>query len=161
MLTGVSKLNNTQIFCAAVEIWAAYDHESQLLVQGTSMAPLIQPGDRVGITHRFDRPKTGDILVYHTENLIVLHRFCGWTAKGVLRMAGDNHPYPDPPVPNHAILGRVTSVCAQPTAPYSLTNRRAVIWGKFLAKSLPVRRLPGFQRLLAPLSRLAAQIIRR
>ena len=81
-------------------------------VSGNSMLPLLKDGDNVAI-RSFDRYKTGDIIVYE-GNTIVVHRIvdiCNDSKQGTLYIAkGDNNFLKDPPLPKSKIIGKVTAV---------------------------------------------------
>jgi hypothetical protein len=81
-------------------------------VRGSSMAPLLEDGDRVRIARaRLYLP--GDVVAFRSgDGRLVVHRLLGYRLHhgrlaGVTR--GDAVPQTDPPVPFGELLGRVIS----------------------------------------------------
>ncbi|MEW6220203.1 MAG: C25 family cysteine peptidase [Thermodesulfobacteriota bacterium] len=79
---------------AAIALWQVAGEEAVLEVQGTSMLPLIRPGDRVQL--RFVPAaalRSGDIMVFRQGSVVVAHRYLGAAQRGGTRrlcQKGDN-----------------------------------------------------------------------
>ena len=81
-----------------------------LTVLGVSMAPTIQPGDRVHIERGVYFP--GDIILFVRDETLVLHRMVGWwkvNGQWCHVTKGDNLPNIDGFVPQNTIIGKATS----------------------------------------------------
>jgi len=82
-------------------------------VSGSSMRPTFDDASRVW-TRPEARIRFGDIIVYTSEGMLVVHRVVGARKAGkdvVLRTKGDGRPHLDPSfVPATAILGRVIGI---------------------------------------------------
>ena len=82
-------------------------HEVVLVVVGWSMAPLLQPGDRVGVSAcAASQVRRGDILVVWQDSSFLTHRLLQPGARAWL-MKGDQSLAPDPPIVPQALVGRV------------------------------------------------------
>jgi hypothetical protein len=86
------------------------NQQFRLRVTGGSMAPLLRSGDHViAVRVPPDDLCRGDLVVLQRDSELVTHRLIfhekseGWYTKG------DNRAYPDPPVQEDAILGRVVA----------------------------------------------------
>lgn len=100
---------NRPIVFAALAGMAA-EAPIELVVRGTSMAPLLRDGDRVRVS-RAARYRAGDLLVFRNSvGDLVGHRLLGTRrSRGELRfvLRGDATPAADGLVALEAILGRV------------------------------------------------------
>ncbi len=100
--------NRPIVFAALAEM--AAEAPIELVVHGSSMAPLLGEGDRIQVA-RTDRYRAGDLLVFRNSvGDLVAHRLLGMRrAHGELRfvLRGDATPAADGLVPPAAILGRV------------------------------------------------------
>ncbi len=80
-----------------------------LLVRGTSMYPILFPGDRVIVTRvDFQNVRTGDIIVFEGRADVFTHRVIK-TTRGALLSKGDNSIFPDPPITDRNLMGKVTA----------------------------------------------------
>lgn len=81
-----------------------------LRLDRTSMLPLLVPGDEIEVAPYSTTilPKRGDIIAYQRDSSIVVHRLLAHGADWLLTK-GDNQAACDPPVPSHALIGRVIS----------------------------------------------------
>lgn len=100
--------NRPIVFAALAEM--AAEAPIELMVRGTSMAPLLREGNRIQVA-RCVRYRAGDLLVFRNSvGDLVAHRLLGTRhSKGELRfvLRGDSTPAADGLVPLAAILGRV------------------------------------------------------
>jgi signal peptidase I len=80
---------------------------SYVIVSGTSMEPTLYQDDLV-IAKKQDSYKVGDIVTFHAENSLVIHRIVGLpTADEGYTTQGDNKQEPDPWHPtDEEVLGR-------------------------------------------------------
>jgi len=149
------------IIGAALTAWAEADHVSELPVQGTSMCPLLRPGDRVSVSHRTAGYRIGELLVYRTGSRLVIHRLRRADAAGTLLMGGDCLPPSlDALVPRCSVLGRVVAV-RTPTGGFSLISQRARLLNWLLAVAHPLRGHSWSRRLAAALRALVTWALRR
>lgn len=100
--------NRPIVFAALAEM--AGEAPIELVVRGTSMAPLLGEGARIQVA-RAERYRAGDLLVFkNSVGDLVAHRLLGTRrSQGELRfvLRGDATPAADGLVPLAAILGRV------------------------------------------------------
>mgnify|MGYP001195811299 CR=1 FL=1 len=100
--------NRPIVFAALAEM--AAEAPIELIVRGSSMAPLLGEGNRVQVA-RSARYRAGDLLVFRNSvGDLVAHRLLGTRrSRGELRfvLRGDATPAADGLVPLAAILGRV------------------------------------------------------
>lgn len=100
--------NRPIVFAALAEM--AGEAPIELVVRGTSMAPLLAEGSRIQVA-RAERYRAGDLLVFkNSVGDLVAHRLLGTRrSHGELRfvLRGDATPAADGLVPLAAILGRV------------------------------------------------------
>jgi signal peptidase I len=104
---------NTDLYAAADELFLTALAEGKVVrlhVDGTSMLPLLKPGDVVVLqrveSHRLQK---GDLVVVRREHDLVTHRLV-WQRAGQWLTKGDNLRYMDPPIDEQAILGKVIAV---------------------------------------------------
>lgn len=94
--------------------------EVQFVARGTSMLPVIYPGDSLTVkSFGAAAPRCGDIVLCRRADEFRVHRIVSILEEGpaafyVLR--GDALTNDDPPVPASALLGRVTSVARREKA---------------------------------------------
>ena len=82
----------------------------RLRVSGSSMAPLIEPGDVVLVRHvNFEDLRRGDLLLVEQGEAFLVHRLVAADANGI-RTKGDNAGHADPPVLPQDVLGQVMAV---------------------------------------------------
>jgi signal peptidase I len=102
--------NYSQIAHALLHTTTNSNYRVSLTVVSNSMAPIIQPGDRLQVVpvspHLL---RCGDVVVFRWAGKLVTHRLVGrrnqqWYAKG------DNVANVDPPISAEAILGRVVAI---------------------------------------------------
>jgi len=107
-----------------------------LRVQGASMLPFLQEGDRLLLLPLSDgEPRMGDLLVFVQGEHLVVHRLLGRDGDR-LCLAGDALGQADPSVDRDALLGRASTLVCR--------------WGR---ADLDQRPWPAFQALLAVLAR--------
>ncbi|RLI84741.1 signal peptidase I [Archaeoglobales archaeon] len=85
------------------------DHYLLGVGEGTSMYPLIKPGDYLLIDTSPEDLKVGDIIVYYYQGKFVGHRIIGITDEGYITK-GDNNPQPDPVVKKSMIIGEIDKI---------------------------------------------------
>ncbi len=118
----------------------------QLQVSGTSMLPMLWPGDIVSIKNRpLSEMRLGDIVLYERCGRFFLHRLVALPEErfpGRLVTRGDSMPHADPAVRLEAVLGVLAAV------------RRDNDW-------LPVpRAMPRTSRLAAVLLAKSSTLVR-
>lgn len=89
--------------------------EARMRAQGTSMLPSIRPGDVLVIeASRIFNIPLGAIVLWRRGEQLVAHRVVGQIeqAPGRLQLVtrGDRQQYPDKPVGEEEVLGRVTMI---------------------------------------------------
>ncbi len=84
----------------------ATDGNARIWVSGTSMTPLLRPGDEIEIVPRLaSQLSPGDIGVFASEaGALVIHRFLRHASDGLL-CRGDSAPATDPGWPEESLLG--------------------------------------------------------
>jgi signal peptidase I len=127
---------DSDIFAAVDEMFQvslAEGREIRLRVDGTSMVPLLKPGDVV-IVQRIEpeRMKRGDLVVIHREHDLVTHRLV-WQGTGQWLTKGDNCRNLDPAVVDKAILGKVIAIERSGTT-IDLQGQRWQIKNRWLAR---------------------------
>ena len=95
-----------ELFLAAL----AEGKDVRLHVDGTSMVPILKPGDVVVVRrvapHSLNK---GDMVVVHREHDLVTHRLVR-QKEGQWLTKGDNSHYLDPPITAEMILGKVIAI---------------------------------------------------
>ena len=141
-------------------MWAGAGRHSQIPVQGTSMYPLLRPGDVALVVHGHDGLRVGDVAAYWSGDRIIVHRLLRRCRPGEnLLTGGDNRHLADEPVPTNVVLGRVFAVHT-PAGQFSLRSRRARLLGWTLATCFPLQSYRGLRRIVTWLFSLAAWILR-
>lgn len=128
----------------------------RLPVTGTSMLPLLQPGDAVwlqSIDPAALRP--GDLMLIRQQGVLLTHRLIAvrpqhWQTKG------DNNPLADPPITAQQIVGRIVTVERGSTS-LDLRRRGWRIASRLLAWSGRIEE--RCQTLLRPRSRRLVYVI--
>ncbi len=127
---------------------------------GGSMFPLIRSGDCLRVAPA-ERYCPGDILLFEREGQWCAHRLIRIDAgTGDLTFQGDAHAAADPPVPAHAVMGRVVAV-ERPGSLFRLDGFCNRLWGLFLR--IPCARsplLPLIWRLLGRVKRACSTLTR-
>lgn len=145
---------------ATLEAWAEAGRQSRVPIEGTSMWPVLQPGDVAVVSHGRRGFRIGDVLAYRWgERAIIVHRLLRHLPGDALQVAGDNRPLADPPLSLDGVLGRVTAV-ETGSGRSSLERPVARVLGWALAVSFPLRNRRGLWRAVVWLRRLAAWILR-
>jgi signal peptidase len=67
---------------------------SYVVVSGTSMEPVLRSGDLV-VVSRSDRYSTGEIVAFHADGGLVVHRIVGGNASSGFTVRGDNRATAD------------------------------------------------------------------
>lgn len=97
----------------AMRMWRDSDRGHSIPITGTSMLPLLRPGDHVSTEHGGRRTYRGDVIVFLHRGGLVVHRvLCEYSddhSSGFITK-GDNAPEPDPPVHDDQVLGRVAGI---------------------------------------------------
>ncbi len=96
-----------------VEILIDNDHQLQLRMQGFSMFPTLQPGDK-GIVQKCNACNIlpGDIIVFKKNNQLIAHRLIRIEAKAretLYICRGDQNGFEDKPVRENEIVGKLIS----------------------------------------------------
>lgn len=96
----------------ALLLWEQSGAEHWIPVTGTSMRPLIQPGDLVLVKHGALGIRPGDVIVYRREDRMTVHRVVGLgdNPPEMVITRGDTAGQVDPPVDAAAIVGRVVAI---------------------------------------------------
>ena len=82
----------------------------RLRVSGSSMTPLIEPGDVVLVRHvKLEDLRRGDLILVEQGGSFLVHRLVAADVHGV-RTKGDNASHADLPVVPQDVLGRVVGV---------------------------------------------------
>jgi len=81
---------------------------TRLRVTSWSMFPTLLKGDVIEVAPP-DGVRPGDIVVFRRADMLVCHRLTG-LGPGEVRTQGDHARAPDPPVPRHELLAKVTAV---------------------------------------------------
>jgi signal peptidase I len=126
----------------------------QLLVSGSSMVPVVRPGDVLHVRHSevTDLSK-GDIVVFRRAGRLIAHRAVrapGKFGKGLLVTQGDRVRRKDAPILGSELLGRVVAIerNGERTSPRSHFDRSQRALGRLL--SFLDRATSLFLRLRAP-----------
>jgi hypothetical protein len=145
---------------ATLEAWAEAGHRIRWPVEGSSMWPVLRPGDTIVIAHGDCDLRRGDLVAYCREGRVVIHRLLRRQGAGRLLTAGDAQPETDPPVPADAVLGRVVAIQAS-GGEFGLTGGLARLAGGLLAASHPLRGRRGLRKIAAGLAWIGAWAVRR
>lgn len=96
---------------AALALWQHSGQRHDFPVQGSSMEPLLRPGDVVEVVHRPGPLHCGDVIVFKQGDSVVVHRLLRQNRKrGRFLARGDNRLDADPPVTAADVVGRVVAV---------------------------------------------------
>jgi len=95
---------------AATKLWQSAPGGHTMPVEGSSMRPLLRPGDTVFVAHQTGAVRPGDIIVFWHGHTPVVHRLIGVEATpdgSCLVPKGDNVAAPDASIEAGAVVGRV------------------------------------------------------
>ncbi|MBV9791683.1 MAG: hypothetical protein JOZ51_26030 [Chloroflexi bacterium] len=125
---------------------------TRLPVTGTSMLPLLQPGDAVWLQSiDLTALRPGDLLLIRQHGVLLTHRLIAvgperWQTKG------DNNPLPDPPITAQQIVGRIVTVERGGTSldlrrrPWRIASR-LLAWSGRIEERCQTLQHPRFRRL--------------
>lgn len=104
-----------------------------LRVEGTSMLPLLRPGDYVlAISTPLHTLSFGDLAVFRRDGVLITHRVISREGEGI-RTCGDNASSADNFILKGDVLGRVASM-RRGTLRIDFSTRRWAIAGVWLAR---------------------------
>ncbi len=100
---------------AAVELMGRSGRGGVLPIQGRSMVPTIEPGQRVSVEFVHGPFRRGDLLLFRQMDYLVVHRLLGRSRRrpgqpDALRLRGDGVSVLDPPVEPSRVVGRVRAI---------------------------------------------------
>ena len=98
---------------SALELWNQSCKQSWIPISGPSMQPALQDCDLVQVQHGPVRLRRGDIIVFRSENIIVVHRILRIYQQGGnihYLTKGDNSNNPDALVASAQVIGRVDAI---------------------------------------------------
>lgn len=98
------------ILKATLDIWQQTNRQNAVPIIGRSMLPLLRPGDYVLITHGWQGVKRGDIVLFHHQETLAVHRVIHIKPGPIFITKGDNVTHDDPPLKASEILGRVVQI---------------------------------------------------
>lgn len=142
--------SETAIADAMLDIWKEVGGENSLQVSGSSMRPLIAPGETVRVKLTDAEIVPGEIVAFKRGRRIVVHRVlrvCAVRGETVFLCRGDNNLFLDARVTRSKILGRVVAIEKTNGTSVHLRKRLWQIVGRLivlffdLSRKLP-RRLP-------------------
>jgi hypothetical protein len=127
-----------EILQATLDLWKKGGNEHTIPVVGTSMLPLLQPGDRLVVSHALSSLRRGDILVFLQGDQLIAHRLlCIYRFEDAgltLLTKGDCVAQPDPPLAAAQVLGVVVAVCRN--GQHKRLGTRWWRWSSWVASSL-------------------------
>ncbi|MEE6259231.1 S24/S26 family peptidase [Plantactinospora sonchi] len=100
-------------FVELVRAAVAAGRPARVPVTGTSMLPALPAGVVLVETANWDELRPGDVVAFEYERNLAVRRLVAHLGDRLLT-AGDNLPLYDPPVPRHALVGRVSGVPDEP-----------------------------------------------
>jgi hypothetical protein len=119
-------------FAAILEIWAARGGERLFPVEGDSMRPILDGVDRVRARLGPGPVRRGDIVLFHREGRLIVHRVVGRSRRG-LRTRGDGSRGFDPELLSEGkVLGVATELLGT-GRPIDLEGAGAGVLRPFLA----------------------------
>jgi hypothetical protein len=151
---------------AAFALYRASGEHAWIEVAGSSMSPLVRPGDEVYVEFGGRPPRFGEIVVFREEGLMVIHRLVGrrW-AKGPgtrLVTRGDGRLTFDRPFQPDLVFG-VARACRRPKngalVPVAAAGARAACVGFASAAAGTV--LVGVERLPDALRGRVEHVVQR
>ena len=102
-----------EVLTAALDKWNQAGEQHLIPIIGSSMLPLIQPGNQVLIEHGYAKVRRGDVIVFLQEEKMVAHRLlriCNSGSVTTFITKGDNASYLDSPVSASKVVGRVLKI---------------------------------------------------
>lgn len=96
-----------------LDAWTRAGRTASITSSGTSMLPLIRPGDRLVLDCRLAPLAPGDVIAFRRSGHVVAHRLVRslhLDGRRFFLTRGDNAAACDPPVPPEGVLGRVILV---------------------------------------------------
>ena len=96
-----------------LEVWDETQQQNQFPISGESMRPWFRPGDQALIQHGITDLRRGEVVVFHRQNHLTIHRIIYITHQAggtVLVTKGDNLTYFDAPIQSDQLLGRVIAI---------------------------------------------------
>ena len=95
-----------------LSFWRQSGKRHWVTIEGQSMLPLIQHGDRVLVTHGIARIRRGSVVVFRRERKLIAHRLLRLRRdrSGQFVTKGDNATQFDEPVAQDNVLGHVVAV---------------------------------------------------
>jgi len=105
---------------ALCALWQAAEREIMVTLQGYSMTPTIRPGSRLKLRCGDGVPKVGDIIAFHREASLVVHRLIAISeprgnGPRMFICQGDGNSAPDAPIAADEIVGIVAQIAPPPT----------------------------------------------
>ena len=105
-----AETQHSAVCCELVHSVARSCGEVRLKVTGSSMLPVVWPGDEITVTRReVAELQPGEIVLYRRDGGLTAHRI-ERIAHDHLITRGDSLPSSDPPVRPDEIVGRVLSI---------------------------------------------------
>ena len=104
---------SSRLLDAAVELLGRSGGIGTVRVNGGSMRPTLQAGQRLAVQFGPRREHRGDMLVFRQADYMAVHRLLGRSRRNgrtYLRTRGDAVPRLDPPVFRESIVGRVIAI---------------------------------------------------
>ena len=101
------------VLTAALDKWNQAGEQHLIPIIGSSMLPLIQPGDQALVRHGHANVRRGDVIVFLQQEKMVAHRLLRIYNHGPVTTfitKGDNVPYLDSPVNASKVVGRVLKI---------------------------------------------------
>jgi signal peptidase I len=99
---------------SALDLWAQAKKEHEVPIRGGSMFPILKEGDVARVIHGGENHEPGDIVVFRKDWGLIAHRvllhFEDDSGSRFYITQGDRCRFPDPPVKEGEIIGRVVGV---------------------------------------------------
>ena len=103
-----------ELVLAAVELLGRAGRDATVRVQGESMRPTLQPGQRLAVEFSAEGLAVGDLLLFRQGDALLVHRLLGdarpLDGKRRLRTRGDGVARLDPAVDLDRVVGRVIAI---------------------------------------------------
>lgn len=103
----------------ALRLWRQAHRSHWFPIQGQSMWPFLQEGDRILVAHGASEIRAGDVILMAYPGpadggtRLVAHRLLRRQRRGdtiIFQTKGDSRRRPDPPLPASALAGKVIAV---------------------------------------------------